>query len=550
MVISETPAESRCCFSVDSGGRFFGDDSDVGLLAITVVGYVSISHKRLVSAKRPYLATTAACLALNIMSVDFLTQIKEEVDALRSFFGQQEQRIQTIIEDALKANQTQGIPEEVPKGDDDSKLQELKEALDRSKASARAADGKIKLLQYQLAKAKAQKVTTETSALPSKKVTFEDEKDETASNVVGHNDWLSHLMRMKVVCRELSDAAPTETAIDNEMKIDLELEISRCEEMGNMLDELGVLSESFVTRRSVINDIVHDDSDAESNETVTTAEDTQQHIIKSETPNKVEEDALPKSFHEKVFSFMSPVQSLASSSNSSVATVTTKYDAETQSATTMVSQESQPEVVSIGAKGPASYCSLRMYMEKIQNKSSSIQNGASSPVSVMCGEDLLSPPPVTIGGESRKSSLISPTQMKQIFQGFQAAATPRTMDNSPSASTVSALTPATCHKQLHHSDIVSPIAMSCYSAASKKTTRSEAASSVKTFSRLIDCGSSFVTEHTEGDLSCHTLTTEFGLMHDFRSIDPLELPSLQKPPAVRYVVDVEQPLLNARFVRK
>eukprot|EP01033_Poteriospumella_lacustris_P003847 gene3847-2731_t len=482
------------------------------------------------------------------MSVDFLTQIKEEVDALRNFFGQQEQRIQTIIEDALKTNQTQGVPQEVPQGNDESKLQELKEALDRSKASARAADGKIKLLQYQLAKAKAQKVPIETSTQPSKKVTFEDEKDETATNAMGHNDWLSHLMRMKVVCRELSDAAPSTTTIDYEIKIDLEQEISRCEEMGNMLDELGVLSESFVTRQSAANDAGHDESDAESNETVTTAEHTQ-HMINAETPSKVEEDALPKSFHEKVFSFMSPVQSLASSSNSSVATVTTKYDAETQSATTMVSQESQPEAVSVGAKGPASYCSLRMYMEKIQGKSSSVQNGASSPVSVMCGEDLLSPQPVTIGGESRKASLISPTQMKQIFQGFQAA-TPRTMDNSPSASTVSALTPATCHKQLHHSDVVSPIAMSCYSASSKKTARSEAASSVKTFSRLIDCGSSFVTEHTEGDLSCHTLTTEFGLMHDFRSIDPLELQSLQKPPAVRYVVDVEQPLLNARFVRK
>lgn len=525
------------------------------------------------------------------MSSETLSLIQQEVTAIREYLAQQEIRLQNIFASALcnasidetaSARLLTNIVES-------EKLKELQEALEKSKTAARAADGKIKLLQYQLAKSKAVPncSTLSSSAIIINKVSFEEDKIQAASL-----DWLYHWMKMKPICQKIQliqEVNETEQPNKDESKEknvrNLELEISRCSDMGNMLDELGVLSESFVDTAQCENPVLYEIEAATVQETNLIQENSSPSI-ESDSIRETEDFIIPKAMCAK---FFSPV---SYGGSESVQSVTTMYEQDdicfSANSKACFAATNSCSVASKSLAASSSLvsfsCSLREYLEMKKRGSHSSQ--PTSPCSVtqlttffstenspnIATVEVAFPsshcfPTKTIvlmdNIQMTDKCLISPHELKCIFQGFQAMSpsivdTPeqkliqQQTDDTISNLGNSRLTPAAFQyaSQSHHSAIHNSVQKSSAkleiqmrnTASSKKSVKSQA-SETKTISRLLDCGSSFISEKTDDsrDISCYTLNTEFDLLHNYQSSSYEMLR--------RRIVDVEQPLMSAKLVK-
>lgn len=523
------------------------------------------------------------------MSSETLVLIQQEVAAMREYFAQQEARLQNILTNAVSNTVDTTSSNHLSIIAENDKLKELQEALEKSKTAARTADGKIKLLQYQLAKSKSTTPISSSSsscATVVKKVSFEEDKIQAASQ-----DWLHHWMKMKPICRDIQ-VIPEEQEIEqpgidetNEEGVrNLEMEISRCSEMGNMLDELGVLSESFVDTTRC-NDLVADDEEGETAQDTANAHEQSTPSIESKSIKKDEDFIIPIAMCAK---FFSPI---SYSGSESIQTLTSKYDQEgicSSAHSTACSDASKPacsfasRTLGSSSSATSSTCSLREYLAMKNRR---------SPCSVTCDvvSTETSPSVVrvdavssfshfssskTIASEDnlalKNKSLVSPSELKCLFRGFQESSDSIIDSPEPhkviqqqkvallqTIDTVSSLghsrwTPDVFQyaSQTHHSAIHNSVQKSSAmtrsqlrnTVSSKKTVKSQS-SDTKTISRLLDFDSSFISENTDEsrDISCHTLTTEFDLLHNYQSSSYEMLR--------RRIVDVEQPLMSAKMVK-
>lgn len=406
-----------------------------------------------------------------------------EFRRLRSYLESQEKKIEDLVAQTCKSSNT---------AESSDKVNELLELLNRSKVAAREADGRIKLLQYQLSKVKAAK----QSSSNRKAVSFAENKENAqeinykVEDATDSDNYyrLLHWMRFRDICTSISNFTFKEKPKDNERISDSinmvhsnESDVVQTSCLQELIEDFGVLNQSFlnVSRTSA-----------------------------SRSRGKPLETFMPEALHQKIFN-TSPSSSLSgiSSTCSTASTVTTKFDH-----TAMMTSFKMDNYGHGDSREESK--SLRSYL--------ALKKGCSKSFNSMSTSE----PPTDSGKRStnmsHNDSLISPAQMKLIFKGFHQEVEPTISASNTIVSTPQIQPSSTpCFTSgSAHSEISSLGKSRMSFASSRRGCSSTHSSSMKTISRLIDCGS-FVTEGTGEELSCHTLSTEFDLIHNLHNYNML-----------------------------